>query len=195
MTRADWIKRTSRRAFLTDAELAAFMEAVRTRHHVNQPRDHAFFAVLANTGLRPSEASALARKDIHVDASPPWIRVTRMKKKKKTVRETDDLQIPAGLATILGAYCSGMDAETRLFPISRRTGARLFHYYAKRAGIKHGWLYVLRHTAATRLYRVSRDINLAQAILGHETPDMTALYAHVSRSLLREWANEAAPIT
>ena len=75
--------------FLSDAELAAFMDAVRTRRHKNQPRDHALFALLVNTGMRPSEARALRRRDVRLDTftiqpSPasamagttPWARST-----------------------------------------------------------------------------------------------------------------------
>ena len=52
------LRRLTRERYLTDAELAAFMAAVRDRRHVHQPRDHALFALLANTGIRPSEARA-----------------------------------------------------------------------------------------------------------------------------------------
>lgn len=181
-------RRMTRERYLSEPELARFMAAVRERRHVHQPRDYAFFALLANTGIRPSEATALIAADVHENDSPPWIRIVRLKK-KKTVRETDDLQIASDLAATLATYKRGMAEGQRLFPIARRQAGRLFHRYAKAAGIRSGWLYILRHTAATRVYLATRDIAVVQAMLGHERPDTSAIYAHVPPQLLREVAD------
>lgn len=188
-------KHLSRSTYLSDAELAAFMAAVRDRRHVHQPRDYALFALLANTGIRPSEALALTRADCHLGGKQPWIKVARLKK-KRAVPVVDELQISPQLAEIVGAHfvdvASG--AESKLFGITRRQVERLFHAYAHLAGVKRRhWLYSLRHTAATRIYRATRDISIVQAILGHETPDMSCLYAHVAKDLLAEAAS-ALPV-
>lgn len=184
--------RISRDRYLSDAELEAFMRAVRERRHVNQPRDHAFFALLANTGIRPSEAIGLTRATIHLTAARPWIRVWRLKKSKPAF---DDLEITEGLKDLLAARLMAIPEgeDSRPFPLHRRTAARLFHYYARKAGIlRKTRLYILRHTAATRLYRATRDIRLVQALLGHESPDTTAIYAHVPAEILRAAASTPA---
>lgn len=189
-------RRLSRNTYLSDAELAAFMAAVRERRHVHQPRDHALFALLANTGIRPSEALALTRADCHLVGKLPWIKVGRLKK-KRGAPVVDELQISPQLAMILSGRLVdvGETGEARVFGITRRQVERLFHAYASRAGLRrHHWLYSLRHTAATRIYRATRDISIVQAILGHETPDMSCLYAHVAKDLLAEAAN-AIPAT
>jgi integrase len=180
-------RRMTRERYLSDDELERFMAAVRSRRHVHQRRDHAFFALLANSGLRPSEALALTVADLHLSDNPPWVRVVRLKK-KKTVRETDDLQIPHEVAVLLAAHVEGRPGDSRPFPISRRAASRLFHGYARQASVRNGWLYILRHTAATRIYRATRDIAVVQAVLGHESPDTSAIYAHVSRDMLHEVA-------
>ena len=188
-------KHLSRNTYLSDAELAAFMAAVRERRHVHQPRDHALFALLANTGIRPSEALALTRADCHLSGKQPWIKVSRLKK-KRAAPVVDELQISPQLAEIVNGHLSGVAAgdEVRLFGISRRQLERLFHAYAHLGLIRrYHWLYSLRHTAATRIYRATRDISIVQAILGHETPDMSCLYAHVAKDLLAEAAN-ALPV-
>jgi integrase/recombinase XerC len=178
----------SRDRYLSDAELAAFMAAVRERRHVHQPRDHALFALLANTGIRPSEALALCRTDCHLRGRMPWIKIGRLKK-KRGAPVADELQISPALAAILSGYTDTIEGEP-LFPISRRQAQRLFHGYARLAGLRsRHWLYSLRHTAATRIYRATRDIGIVQAILGHETPDMSCIYAHVAKDLLAEAAN------
>jgi integrase len=189
-------KHLSRSTNLSDAELTAFMAAVRERRHVHQPRDHALFALLANTGIRPSEALALTRADCHLSGNQPWIRVARLKK-KRGAPVIDELQISPTLAGILGGYLSSVDPgmDLRVFNISRRQVERLFHAYARIARLRRRhWLYSLRHTAATRIYRATRDIAMVQAILGHETPDMSCLYAHVAKDLLAEAANASPAI-
>jgi len=188
-------RRMTRERFLSDAELAAFMAAVRERRHKHQPRDYAFFALLANTGIRPSEALALRRSDCHLRGERPWIRITRLKKKKITP-EFDELQITPELAAMLLPHVESMGADpgAAVFLMGKRQAERLFHHYSRLADLRPGrWLYSLRHTAATRIYLATRDIHIVQAILGHERPDMSCIYAHVTRALLRETAGRIAP--
>jgi integrase len=185
----------TRERFLSDAELTAFMAAVRERRHKNQPRDYAFFALLANTGIRPSEALSLRRSDCHLSRTKPWIRVTRLKK-KKMLAEFDELQITPELAAMMSPHVEAMseDPTAPVFILGKRQAERLFHHYSRIAGLRPGrWLYSLRHTAATRIYLVTRDISIVQAILGHEKPDMSCIYAHVTKSLLRETAGRMVP--
>jgi integrase len=181
-------RKMSRERYLSDAELSRFMAVVRQR---NNPRHHALFAVLANTGIRPGEAHLLTRNDVHPHASPPWIRVRRLKKRRDATM-IDDIEISAELATVLSAYLplAEDNVDGRLFTANRRTTQRLFKEYARRAGLWTGHhLYVLRHTAATRMYVATRDITLVQAMLGHESPDTSCIYAHIPKTLLLDAAN------
>jgi integrase/recombinase XerC len=182
--------RRTRNTYLSDAELVAFMTAVRERRHVHQPRDHALFALLSNVGIRPSEALALTRADCHLAGTTPWLKITRLKK-KRTAPVVDELQISPALAAIVSTHLDNVDpgGESKIFRISRRQAERLYHAYARIAGIKlRHWLYSLRHTAATRIYRATRDISIVQAILGHETADMSRLYVHIAKDMLAEAA-------
>jgi integrase len=90
-------RRMNRERYLSDAELQRLIQVIRERHHVHQPRDHALFALLANTGIRPSEALALTRADVHPHARPAWIRVRRLKK-RKAIAEWDEIEISDELA-------------------------------------------------------------------------------------------------
>jgi integrase len=182
-------RRMTRERFLSDAELEAFMGAVRGRRHKHQPRDHALFALLANTGIRPGEALALTAGDVHIYGKPAWIRVTRL---KKATPQIDDIEMTLELASIVRRHVEGAQIGhgRKLFQITRRQARRLFHRYASLAGIQRKTnLYILRHTAATRIYRATRDIKTVQALLGHEKPDTSAIYAHVSRAALSELAD------
>lgn len=183
-------RRMTRERYLSDAELAAFMRAIRERECSHRDRDHALFALLANTGMRPAEAMGLTRGDVHLEADQPWVRIWR-RKKKKLLPEFDDLALTPGVATLMRAHMPSVGASVAspLFEINRRSVQRLFHYYAKAAEIRGRVnLYILRHTAATRLYVKTRDIRLVQAMLGHEKPDMTAIYSHIPDSIMAEMA-------
>lgn len=185
-------RRMSRERYLSDAELHRLMAVVRERRHVHQPRDHALFALLANTGIRPSEALALERSDLHPCARPAWFRVER-KKKRKIIPEFEEIEISNDLAAILEAHLATLEGD-RVFVVSRRSVQRLFKMYARRAGIsKEHHLYDLRHTAATRMYVQSRDIKLVQSMLGHESPDMSCIYAHIPFQVLQSTVN-ALPV-
>lgn len=176
-------RRMTRERFLSDAELEAFLASVRERRHKNQPRDYALFVLLANTGIRPSEALALTWADVTLGAEPR-IRVIRLKKHKAR-QQFDDLPLPHPVVVALESLGLG-DPSAHVFEVGKRQAERAFHYYMRRAGLYDGrWLYSLRHTAATRIYRATRDIHVVQAALGHEQPDMSCLYAHLTRSMLR----------
>jgi integrase/recombinase XerD len=173
------------RRYLLDAELAAFMRAVRDRRHRNNVRDHAFFSLLANTGIRPGEALALTRADVRI-GQVTAIRVRRLKTGADLV--ADVIQLTPELAAIVRRRVDqlGPSPGAKLFPVGARTAQRVFKCYARRCGLARGLrLYVLRHTAATRMYRSTRNIALVQAMLGHKSPDTTAIYAHIPTDVLQ----------
>ncbi len=183
-----------RSRFLTDSELRRLLEAAASRRHVHAPRDFALLSLLATTGIRPSEALALTTRDVHLGDAEPWISVMRLKT-GRSAPVADELAVPAVLAVALRTHAETIAAGARLFPMHRRQAERLFHYYARQAAIPgRTWLYCLRHTAATRIYRVTRDIRTVQAALGHAHPNTSTLYAHVTRAMLREWAR-VQPVT
>lgn len=180
-------RRMTRERFLSDSELERFMAAVRQRRHVHQPRDHALFALLANTGMRPSEALALTRGDVHPKARPPWMHVERSWK-KHAPQPIRDLVLNKAVAKVVAAYLGnlGKDSSQRLFPFTKRQSQRLFQHYAKKATITpRRKIYALRHTVGMRLWRHTHDIRLIQAIMGHVRQKATAAYVHSPPEKLR----------
>lgn len=175
----------TRDRYLSDDELRTFMETVRNRRHVNVPRDLAFFALLANTGIRPAEALALTVEDMHLTARPPWIRVVRPAR-KNTAPPVTDLVIHGDVAKAVLPWlerCRESGGETRLFPFTRRHSARLFRSYTARAGIRQPFkLYSLRHTVGMRFWRVMRDLRLLQAVFGHVRMKASRVYVHAPQS-------------
>lgn len=173
------MKRITRDRVLSDCELEQFIAAVRDRHHVHQPRDYAFFVLLANTGIRPSEALALTTDDIHLDRRVPWIRLHRRSRPHRP-GPTNRLIINTKIAQIVWAYAQTLPAGARLFPWTKRQPARLFHYYERKAGVSPPRkVYALRHTVGMKLWRATRDLRIIQAIMGHARIKAAARYIHV----------------
>lgn len=173
-------RRMTRDRFLSDRELAAFMAAVAARRHKNQPRDHALFALLSNTGIRPSEALALTLGDLHLGAREPWIRLHRGHRPHWPY-PVNELILNHEIAGVVRRYSSSLagPAETKLFRFTKRQSARLFRYYADLAGIPARYpIYCLRHTVGMRLWRYTKDLRLIQGIMGHVSLMPTMGYVH-----------------
>jgi site-specific recombinase XerD len=175
------MRRLTRDRFLSDFELARFMAAVRTRQHKHQPRDHALFALLANTGIRPSEALALKRSDMHLAARPPWIRLARIRRRHGP-HPVNELIVHSEVAAVVLKHLSQIDLDpaTPLFQMTKRQPPRLFRYYSNRAGIYPFKVYALRHSAGLRIWRTTRDLRMIQAILGHVRLKAAMSYVHVT---------------
>lgn len=187
------LRRMTRDRYLSDAELVAFMTAIRERRHVHQPRDHALFALIVNTGIKPCEAMALTRADCHMSGKRPWIKLRRVGKRHTPI-PTNELIISRQVADVVQRYVSESAGEPgdRLFDFTRRQSERLFHYYRKKAGIvQRHKIYCLRHSAGMRLVRFVKDLRTVQAIMGHSGIKATMIYAHVSPERLQA-AYEAA---
>jgi integrase len=188
------MRRLTRERYLTDAELARFMEAARTRRHKNQPRDHAFFALLANTGIRPSEARALTRDDVHLRGRV-WIRVRRVAR-KHAPKPITELVLPRAVGDILRLYAEPLEAGTLLFKFTKRQSGRLFHYYCNKGGLPtHYKLYAIRHSFGLRMWSRTRDLRLIQGLMGHTRIKASATYVHVPSTRLREVVDRLGTIS
>lgn len=190
-------RRMTRDRFLSDAELEAFMAAVRTRRHKHQARNHALFALLANTGIRPSEAMALTVADVHVHAADPWIGLHRPHK-PNTAEPTNELIINRGIARVLKKHLDSLpDGRLqRLFPFTKRQAERLFKRYCLIAGISTAFkIYALRHTVGMKLWRHTHDLRIMQAVMGHVRMKATAAYVHVTPERMRQAHAQLSTIT
>lgn len=178
------LRRMTRERFLSDAELAAFLRAVRERRHKNQPRDYALFVLLANTGIRPSEALALTRADVRL-GQEPTIQLHRVSKRHSPA-PTNQIPLHPAVADIVARHCEGLPEGANLFPFTKRQAARIFHTYAKVAGLSFSYrIYCLRHTAGMRLYRFTRDLRFVQGLMGHSQVAATMAYVHIAPDVLR----------
>ena len=145
-------------------------------------------------GLRAGEVVRLKVK--HIDSAQKIIRVEQSKGRKDRhvmlSPETLDL-----LRQWWKARPSRHDAQTLLQerwlfpgrtagkPMTTRQLSRLFHEAADAAGIKKNvTLHALRHSFATHLLERGTDIQIIQALLGHDKLDTTARYTRVATGLI-----------
>ena len=160
-------------------------------------RDHLFFCVAANTGLRLSEVGHLMVDDV---LSNNRLLVTR-RKKKELRPEIIDVAAPIHAMLVERAkqyecgylfpgrcapcfirhrskppeqFCIG--GHTSLRDIQRRWSLTI----AEAGLLMRGrGIHSLRHTAITSVYNTTRDILKAQIFAGHSSPTITMSYAHV----------------
>lgn len=178
------LRRLTRERYLTDGELARFMASVRERRHVNQPRDHAFFALLANTGMRPSEARSVRRCDVHLGRDP-WVRLHRPNLPKRPL-PANEIPLHPEVAAVVAHYCQDMPKPDLLWTFTKRQSERLFHYYRKKSGLRECFrIFTLRHTFGMRLWRHTHDLRAIQAMLGHKWLGPSHAYIHTPPEIVR----------
>jgi len=190
----DTTRSLERSKYLDDKQLAQLLEAARRQRGWAsiRGRDYALLAMLANVGMRPSEALAMRVSDFQLSDHAPTLRVRRLKKRSGS-GATDELPISRGLGRVLRKYLVRFGKnDGRAFPISLRNLELRFQALARAAGLPEGVrLYCLRHTAGTRAWRASHDLRLVQEQLGHASPITTQIYTHVDPEARRRIAELA----
>lgn len=69
-------------------------------------------------------------------------------------------------------------------PVSPAFVRQMLKRYAEKIGLPahKSHPHALRHTFGTELYRSTRDLRLVQTVMGHSSPQVTQIYAHISGS-------------
>jgi integrase len=76
---------------------------------------------------------------------------------------------------------SGQGAATATAPMSRTTLQRAFRLALRASGVKKAaHIHTLRHSYATHLLEQGENLRQLQVNLGHKSPVVTALYAHLT---------------
>ena len=182
--------------YLTDAQLAQLRAYVRQRadrarrHHTRRGVEDEFIVeLLLGTGLRASELIALDLFDLPGAHGKMAVMVRHGKGDKARIVHIG-LLLFGRINDYVLSYRANAKPEQPLFVNQR--GARITYQtllhkiqnLGKKAGLslfsqsRHG-CHVLRHTYATQLYHRTKDLRLVQQQLGHSSPTITAVYAHV----------------
>jgi site-specific recombinase XerD len=176
--------------WLTEQELDALLAAPDKSTRAGR-RDHAMFALAAQTGLRISELTGLTCGDVHLGSGPHVSCHGKGRKERITPLTKNTIAVlRAWLAERRG------EPEQPLFP--NRTGGRLSRdavekrlaqHVTTAAGdcpslkSKNVTAHTLRHTAAMRLLHAGVDTSVIALWLGHEQADTTQIYLHADLEL------------
>jgi len=124
--------------------------------------------VLADTGLRPSEAANLQAHTIHLDAPIPYVDILPDGRVLKT--EDSRREVP-----LVGAALAAMRVRPKGFPTYRDKTASLsalVNKYFLNHGLRpteHHSLYSLRHSFKDRLIAAEAPDSLIDSLMGHRT--------------------------
>lgn len=159
------------------------------------PLERAVLALAAYAGLRCIEISRLTREDILDTEDPPVIVAFGKGSKERIVPLHPEAWralrlLPLPKSGPLFRYTSGR-------PMSAWKVSHLGNAYLDKAGTD-ATMHQLRHWFGTHLYRTSgHDLLLVAALMGHESPATTTIYARYDRSGAREAveALSAGPLT
>lgn len=156
------------------------------------PEPYALAADLAmHIGYRPGELFGLTRR--FVDLSTWQIHVhgvatrTGWRPYAKSTKSHRATPIPKHLRLRLKEHVQGLGTDDVVFPSpgggvwdDRNFARRIFTPAIKRAGVKLGTPYDMRHTAASWLVQAGVDLKRVQDLLGHEKYSTTLRYAHLA---------------
>ena len=186
---------------MTNAELVAFLRACPAEW---QP----LFRLLASTGLRFSEAAALRWQDVDLTGPNPQVKVRRAYVKGRMGPPKSKMsrrEVPIGpdvIEHLQAHYQQTQWAGPDHLVFSSQAGTplvidnvrkRVLHPAAVKAGLVRApkvggnpvpWVgfHTFRHTCATRLFGMGRNVKLVQHRLGHHSAAFTLeTYVHLLR--------------
>jgi site-specific recombinase XerD len=160
-------------------------------------RNRALVALLADSGLRISEALRLRVEDLTLTGGTLIVRGGKGAKDgpgffggttAALLRTWLAVRRPASPEDL--AFC---DRHGR--PLSRYAGLRVLHRLSVRAGLaRKVGPHALRHYAATSLLRRTGDLELVRRVLRHESLAMTLRYAHLTGLEVAAKFRRASPL-
>ena len=203
-----------RRRALSEAEIAAFLEAAReddraiagdgSLRGVPRVPQHAFWRALLEIGARYGELTQVRWADLDLDA-----RVVRLRAETTKAGRSREVPLLPGLCEEMRALREEhvrvlrrplrpddrvfLSPRGRTMPTPSTNAMRVFDRLLEAAGIdrvdsqgRKLDIHALRHTLATRLARMGAPLVQTQQILGHSDPKLTArVYQHLAVEDLR----------
>lgn len=157
----------------------------------NAVRDYAIILLFLVTGMRLKELCSINLKDISEDS----IYIMGKGMKERTVYLTPACQ--DALNTYLQSYRQPLEdrlldknalfvSSRKLRRLTERAIQNVVEKSLSAAGLGHASTHKLRHTAATILVDEGADLLTVQRYLGHDSPDTTAKYTHLSNAAVRD---------
>jgi integrase/recombinase XerD len=143
-------------------------------------RDLCMMTLMLNAGLRASEVLHLRGRDIDWTSGQLMVREGKGKKDRSLWLSEPDLELLRAWKSRRPVAGELLFTTLRGTPIKDRDLRAMVKRRARKAGIiKDVHPHMLRHTFATDLYRVTKDIRLVQKTLGHADLSTTMIYTHL----------------
>lgn len=159
-------------------------------------RDRALLELLYAAGLRVSEAAGLDLRDI--DLRDRSVRVTGKGKKDRVgvfgepAAVALERYLRFGRPRLSSGDSPALFLNRRGGRLSVRSLQAIVSGYATRAGLPAAvHPHLLRHSFATHLLDGGADLRVVQELLGHESPNTTQVYTHVTEARKRRGMEEA----
>ena len=157
-------------------------EVIAILSKVRKPSIRVALTVIYACGLRLSEAVNLHVSDI--DGERMLVRIRNGKGAKDRY-----VPLPEKTVELLRSYWLLHRPKDWLFPAKKKHGAinatsiqRAFKDALKQSGVhKAASVHTLRHSYATHLLEKGEDLRVIQELLGHRSPNTTAVYTHLTK--------------
>ncbi len=167
---------------LSVKQMGAFVRAAREKTRKNLlERNIAMSELLWATGARASEITDIKVSDLRLGERQIILHGKGDKDRLVPITKASAAAIQAHIDK------AGLQRHEYLFQtrnkdqLTRQDIGRFVKQYAKKAGLP-SWVspHTMRHTFATQLMEGGADIRFIQEMMGHSTPEITALYAQVT---------------
>lgn len=168
---------------------------------IENRREHLAARLMGEAGLRVSELIGLDLVDIQLQER--LIRLEGKGKKKRTVPLSQSLAAELGDWLLLRQAHAKAGEQAVLVNLGGRKadGRRMTdkslrrrfqaHYEALGFNERYYGVHMLRHTAGTRWYKISKDLFATSRLLGHASVNTSAIYAKMDLEGLREVVEKA----
>ena len=180
-------------ASLSPTTMTADEQALILRLTAANLRDHVIFSLALGTGLRLAEIVGLDVGDVYGPGGVPKARV-RVRREIAKGGRAADVFVPDRLVGKLKRFWTwkqrrgeSLEPDAPLFAnqsrrrISKRRVQFAWRTWQQRAGFDRLYsFHSIRHSAISNVYRVSRDLFLAQRFARHLSPLTTTVYTHPS---------------
>jgi integrase/recombinase XerD len=166
-------------ATLNAQERQALLAAPR-RQAPTGHRDLCLITLMLNTGLRAAEVLHLRVRDIDWTSGQLMVREGKGKRDRTLWLNETDLDLLRSWKARRPVTSEFLFTTLHGTPVKDRDLRAMVKRRAQKVGItKDVHPHMLRHTFATDLYRVTKDIRLVQKTLGHADLSTTMIYTHL----------------
>ena len=188
-------KKNREMLFWTKAEYLKFADAM-----MDKPVSFYAFEMLYWCGIREGELLALTpadfdfeKKTLRINKSYQRLQGKDVITTPKTKKSNRVIQMPDFLCDEIQDYFKhlyGLEADSRIFPLSKYALKRGMAYGCKASGVKVIRIHDLRHSHVSLLINMGYSAVAIGNRVGHESVEITYRYAHLFPTVQKEMADK-----